>query len=88
MFFISDHGATPTASDVLEKPNLLLIKEPTEQDRSLKTQLLFSTTSQFPKKISGKQVWKKHGYFSDETANCNIAKRNFLENDLCYINQG
>ena len=89
LFFISNHAATPTASDVLEKANLpLMIKEPTEKDRSLKTQLLFSTNSHFPKKISGKQVWKKHGYFSDKTANCDIAKRNFPENDICFINQG
>lgn len=62
--FISDHGAAPTASGVLEKANLLLMtKEANDKDKSLKTELLLSTTSQSPEKISNKQVWKKQGYF-------------------------
>ena len=39
-------------------------------------------------KISGEQVWKRNGYFSDEKADLNIEKQNFPENALCYINQG
>ena len=89
MFSISDHGTAPTASVVLEKANLLgMTIEATEKDRSLKTRLLLSTNSQSPEKISGRQVWKKHGYFSDKKADFNIEKRNFPENTLCHINQG
>ena len=87
MFFISDHGITPTASGV--KANLLLLsKEATKKDRSLKTQLLLSTNSQSSEKISGEALWKKQGFFFDERANFNLEKINFPENTLCYINQG
>ena len=89
MYFISDHGVTPTASGVLQKANLLLLsKEATEKDRSLKTQFLLSTNSQSSEKINGEAVWKKLGFFSDERTDFNFEKRNFLENTLCYINQG
>ena len=58
--FSSGHGATSTASGVLEKGNLLLLsKEATERDRILKTQLLLSTNSQSSEKISGDTIWRK-----------------------------
>ena len=66
---------------------LLLSKEASEKDRSLKTQLLLSPNSQ-PEKISGEQIWKKNGFFSDERADFNMEKKNFLEYALCYINKG
>ena len=89
MFFISDHGFTSTALSVLEKANLLLLsKEATEKDRSLKNQLLLSTNSQSSEKISGEAIWKKQEFFSDERADFNLEKRNFPENTLYYVNQG
>lgn len=49
---------------MLEKANLFLMnKEATEKNISLKTQLLLSTNSQSPKKISGEQLWRKQGFF-------------------------
>ena len=39
------------------------------------------------KKISGDQIWKRNGFFSDERADFNIDKKNFPEKTLCYINQ-
>ena len=74
------HVISPTlASGDLEKANMLLVtKEATNKDRSLKTQMLLST--------SESKFWKKHGYFSNERANFNIEKRNFPENTLCYFN--
>ena len=73
MYFISDHGVTPTASGVLQRANLLLLsKEATEKDRSLKTQLLLSTNSQSSEKINGEAVWKKQGFFSDERNDLNF----------------
>ena len=66
---------------------LLLSKEANEKDRSLKTQLLLSTNSQSPEKISGEVVWKKL-VFSLTRADSNLLKRNFPENTLCYVNQG
>ena len=42
---------------MLEKANMLLLtKETTEKDRSLKTQLLLSTNYQGTEKVSGEQV--------------------------------
>ena len=59
--FSLDHGTAPTTSGVLEKANLLLMtKEATDKDRSLKTQSLLFTNSLPPEKISGKQLHKKH----------------------------
>ena len=67
---------------------LLLTKEFTEKDRSLKTQVLSSTTNSQPgEKISGEQILKKTRLFSDERADFNIEKKNFPENVLCYVNQ-
>ena len=88
-FFISDHGAAPTASGVLEKVNLPLVtKEATEKYRSLKTQLLLSTNSQSREKISSERVCKKQEYFIDKRADFSIENRNFPKNTPCYINQG
>ena len=59
--FCLDHGTAPTTSGVLEKANLLLMtKEATDKDRTLKTQSLLFTNSQSPEKISDKQLYKKH----------------------------
>ena len=88
---VLSHGIAPTAaSGALQKVNILLmIKEATDKDRSLKTQMLLSTSvNSTPENISGEQVWKRNGYFSDEKANLNIEKQNFPENALCDINQG
>ena len=37
----------------------LMTKEATDKDRSLKTQMLLSTSVAAPEKISGEPVWKK-----------------------------
>ena len=71
---------------MLEKAKMLLLtKEATEKDRSLKTQLLLATNSQNTEKISGEQIWKKFGYSYDEKVDFNIKKKNFFENALCYV---
>ena len=73
---------------MLEKANMLLLsKEASEKDRTLKTQLILSTNSQPTEKISGEQIWKNQGFFSDETADFNTEKKKFSENALCYVNQ-
>ena len=60
---------------MLEKANMLLLtKEATEKDRSLKIQLLLSTNCQPDEKISREQIWKKHGFFSDERGDFKIEK--------------
>ena len=72
---------------MLEKANMILLsKEASEKDRSLKTQLILSTNSQ-PEKITGGMFWRNNGFFSDERADLNVEKKNFPKNDVCYINQ-
>ena len=44
---------------------MLLTKEATDKDRSLKTQLLVSTSNSSDEKISSKRVWKSNGFFKD-----------------------
>ena len=65
--FILANVAISNVSKMLEKANMLLLtKETTEKDRSLKTQLLLSTNYQGTEKVSGEQVWKNAGFFSME----------------------
>ena len=52
---------------MIEKANLLLLsKEATEKNKSLKNQLLLFTNSQSIEKISGEAVWMKQEVFSDK----------------------
>ena len=64
---------------------LLLSKEMTDKDRSMKTQLLFKPKDD---KISGEKIWKENGFFGDVKAELNLEKVNIPENCLLYVNQG
>ena len=65
---------------------LLLSKEMTDNDRSMKTQLLIrSNTSDG--KLSGEKVWKENGFFKDIRPELNLEKVNMPENTLYYVNQ-
>ena len=65
---------------------LLLSKEMTDKDRSMKTQLLIrSNTSD--EKLSGEKVWKENGFFKDIRPELNLEKVNMPENTLYYVNQ-
>ena len=66
---------------------LLMSKEVSDKDRSMKTQLLM-TTSGSDEKVSGERVWKENGFFSEVKPEMNIEKVNIPENTLLYINQG
>ena len=66
---------------------LLMSKEVCDKDRSMKTQLLM-TTSCSDEKVSGEKVWKENGYFKEVKPEMNIEKANIPENTLLYINQG
>ena len=71
----------------LEKANMLLLsKEMTDKDKSMKTQLLFKSKQE--DKLSGEKIWKKNGYFKDVKAQLNLEKVNLPENCLFYVNQG
>ena len=70
----------------LEKANMLLLsKEMTDKDRSMKTQLLVKPKDD---KLSGEKIWKQDGFFKDVRAELNLEKVNIPENALLYINQG
>ena len=70
----------------LEKANMLLLsKEMTDKDRSMKTQLLFKPKDD---KLSGERIWKEDGFFRDVRAELNLEKVNIPENCLFYVNQG
>ena len=65
---------------------LLLLKEATDKDRSLQTQLLV-TSNDSQEKLSGENVWKNNGFFQDLRPDLNFEKKNIPENPLVYINQ-
>ena len=68
---------------------LLVSKEVSDKDRSMKTQLLMSTPStSADEKVSGEKVWKENGFFKETKPEMNIEKVNVPENTLLYINQG
>ena len=71
----------------LEKANMLLLsKEMTDKDRSMKTQLLFKPKDD--NKFSGERIWKEDGFLKDVKAELNLKKVNIPENCLLYVNQG
>ena len=65
---------------------LLLSKEATDKDRSLKTQLLL-TSNDSQEKLSSGHVWKNNEFFQDFRPDLNLKKKNIPENTLFYINQ-
>ena len=84
MFF--DLGDILSDIPKLEKANMLLLsKEMTDKDKSMKTQLLYKPKEN---KLSGEKIWKEDGFFKTVTAQLNLEKVNIPENYLLYVNQG
>ena len=70
----------------LEKANMLLLsKEMTDKDKSMKTQLLYKSKEN---KLLGERIWKQDGFFKHVRAELNLDKVNIPENCLFYVNQG
>ena len=65
---------------------IVLTKEVTDKDRSLKTQLTISCKSS-EDKISGDRVWTKEGFFMETKPELNLEKKYIPENALFHINQ-
>ena len=63
---------------------MLLSKEMTDKDRSMKTQLLIKSEDE---KLSGERVWKENGFFMDIRPELNLEKVNMPENTIYYVNQ-
>ena len=59
---------------------LLMSKEVTDKDRSMKTQLLLSSPSKNEDKISGEKVWQENGFFKEIKPEMNMEKVNIPEN--------
>ena len=71
----------------LEKANMMLLsKEMTDKDGSMKTQLLIRSDAK-DEKLSGEKVWKENGFFKDVRPELNLEKVNMPENTLYYVNQ-
>ena len=66
---------------------LLLSKEMTDKDKSMKTQLHYKPKND-DKVCSGEKIWKENGFFQDVRAELNLEKVNIPENCLLYVNQG
>ena len=67
----------------IEKANMLLMsKEVSDKDRSMKTQLLMTSPVNTDEKVSGEKVWKKNGFFKEIKPETNIEKANVPENTL------
>ena len=66
---------------------MVLSKEMTNKDRSMKTQLLIRSTFDGGHRLSGEKVWKSNGFFKDIKPELNLEKVNMLENTLYYVNQ-
>ena len=62
----------------LESANMMLLsKEMTDKERSMKSQLLISTsTSNEDERLSGERVWKRNGFFKDIKPELNLEKVN------------
>ena len=56
---------------------MILTKEATDKDRSLKTQLMVASNNS-DEKLSGERVWRSEGYFSDIRPELNLEKKTFL----------
>ena len=78
---------TDTTTTRLEKANMMLLsKEMTDKDRSMKTQLLIRSNDG-DDKLSGEKVWNENGFFKDIRPELNLEKVNMPENCLYYVNQ-
>ena len=67
---------------------MLLSKELTDKDRSMKTQLLIrSPQANEDEKLSGEKVWAENVFFHDIRPELNLEKVNIPENCLFYVNQ-
>ena len=66
---------------------MLLSKELTDKDRSMKTQLLVRSATDSNEKLTGEKVWKNYGFFKNIKPELNLEKVNIPENCLSYINQ-
>ena len=66
---------------------ILLSREATENDHSLKTKLRHAS-NMTESEANGEIIWPEDGYFSDQRADFNVSTKFFLENSLVHLNKG
>ena len=77
-FFIQNPIATK-----LEKANMMVLsKQMSDKDRSMKTHLLIRSSSDGDDKLSGEKVWKNNGFIKDVKLELNLEKVNMPENAI------
>ena len=62
---------------------MVLTKEATDKDRSLKTQLKISSKSS-EEKISGERAWTNEGFFKDAKLELNLEKKYLGKRCILY----
>ena len=66
---------------------LFLSKEASNKDVNLKTQIMIAMKED-KAESSTESIWKENGFFKEQITDLTIAKPNFPENTLCYVNNG
>ena len=61
---------------------MVLSKQMSDKDRSMKTQLLIRSSSDGDDKLSGEKVWKNNGFIKDVKLELNLEKVNMPENAI------
>ena len=78
--------ASTTDQNPIQKVNMMLLKkEATNKDQSLKMQMLLSLDKS---DSSNSEKMEKNGFFGDQKFDFTITKPNFPKNTLVYCNQG
>ena len=77
-------------SKTINKANVIsLTKNIVANEKNIEAQLIASKfTDESSDLTSGRRLWPSYGYFSDQTNNFNLAKDNYPENCIPYVNQG
>ena len=66
---------------------LFLSKEASNKDVNLKTQIMIAMKED-KAESSTESIWKENGFFKEQITDLTIAKPNFSENTLVYVNNG
>ena len=66
---------------------LFLSKEASNKDVNLKTQMMIAMKED-KAESSTESIWKENGFFKEQITDLTIAKPNFPENTLVYVNNG
>lgn len=67
---------------------MFLSKEATNKDQSLKMQMMLSVKDGKTDSAATEKIWKSSGFFGNQRTDLTIAKANFPDNTLVYLNNG